>query len=150
MTDNEFDNFVDNCYQELKTKQSLLFSEYNLGKYDEYWYDQTTESIQFKTAGNVELEFIILPIGSWSSKSNTWAWAWANKSITDELKSQSIKIKDLANYTGYGIFEKEAFEADEFMAHELTSMAVHHLGALGMYIVPSNNLKLFLALVRLK
>ncbi|MDD2376130.1 MAG: hypothetical protein PHD15_00510 [Clostridia bacterium] len=149
LTDKEFDQFLDKCYKELENKQALLFSDYDLGKYDEFWYDQTTESIQFKKAGKVESEFIIIPIGSWSSKSNSWMWAWANTSITDELKLKSIKLKELAEYTGLKIFDKEAFEADEYRAHELTSIAVHYLNALGMYIVPSNNLKSFLALVRL-
>lgn len=150
MTDNEFEKFLDICYGELENKQELLFSQYNLGEYDEYWYDQATESIQFKEAGKVRLVFTIVPIGSWSGKSNTWMWAWANQSITDELRSQSAKIKDLANYTGYDIFVQEGFNADEVMAHELTSMAVHYLNALGMYIVPSDTLKSFLALIRLK
>ena len=150
MTDKEFNTFLDNCYQELEEKQNLLMSEYNLGKYGKYWFDQITETIQFKEDGKVELEFYVVLIGSWSSKSNSWMWAWANKSITEELRSKSIKIKELANYTGFNVFEKEAFEADEAMAHELTSMAVHYLNALGMYIVPSDNLKSFLALIKLK
>ena len=150
MTDKEFDAFLDKCYQELKSKQDLLFSDYGLGKYDEYWFDQVAESIQFKKDGKVELEFIAIPVGSWSGKSNSWMWAWANNSITEELKQKALKIKGLAEYTGFDVFEKEAFEADEIMAHELTAMAVHHLKAIGMYIVPSENLKTFLALIKLK
>ena len=150
MTDKEFDTFVATCYQELKEKQDSLMSKNNLGAYDEYWFDQITETIQFKEHGKVELEFHIVMIGSWSSKSNSWMWAWANSSITEELRSESSKIKELASLTGFSVFERESFEADEVMAHELTSIAVHHLNALGMYIVPSDNLKSFLALIKLK
>ena len=141
MTNKEFDAFLAKCFQELKNKQDALMGKYNLGKFDSFWFDQIAETIQFKDNENVELEFHVVPVGSWSSKSNSWMWAWANKSLTDELGSKAMKIKELASYTGYNTFEKEAFEADEAMAHELTSMAVHHLNALGMYIVPSDNLK---------
>ena len=150
MTDSEFDDFLDNCYDELEEKQALLFRDYNLGNYEEYLYDQVSATIQFKNSGIVELEFIIVPIGSWSSNTNTWMWAWANQSISEELRKKSANLKELAIFTGFGIFSKETFEADENMAHELTSMAVHHLGAMGMYIVPSNHLKAFQALIKIK
>jgi hypothetical protein len=148
MTDNEFDVFLEDCYQELQDKQASLGKDYGIGSYGEYWLDQTTESIQFKDDGTVKLEFAIVPVGSWSSNGNSWQWAWANKSFTDSLKSQAEIIKGLASYTGFDIFEMGAFEADENMAHELTAMAVHYLDALGMYIVPSGNLKIFFALIK--
>jgi hypothetical protein len=150
MTDTEFDAFLDNCYQALQSKQSLLLKKYRVGKFEDYWFDQETESLQFKNAGKVKLEFTIVPIGSWSAKSHSWMWAWANRSLTDSLRSQSEVIKGLAAHTGYGIFENEAFEAEESMAHELTAMAVFHLNALGMYIVPSGDLKTFLALMKVR
>ena len=42
MTDSEFDDFLDNCYDELEEKQTLLFRDYNLGNYEEYLYDQVS------------------------------------------------------------------------------------------------------------
>lgn len=148
MTDKEFDDFVDDCYQELEDKQKQLFKIYNLGRHEKYFFNQITGTLQFKNREEIALEFIVVPIGSWSSKSNTWMWSWANKSLTGELKAQSIKFKALADFTGFDIFKNEAFEADEAMAHELTSMAVHHANAMGMYIVPSNELRTFLALIK--
>lgn len=150
MTDEEFDTFLGRCYQELEDKQALLLDNYSLGEYKNYWFDQIAETLQFKNAEEVELEFIVVPIGSWSDKSNSWMWAWANNTFTEEFKSKSVCLKGLADYTDFDIFNTEAFEADESTAHELAAMAVHHLNAMGMYIVPSNNLKTFLALVKVK
>ena len=150
MNDKKFDAFLNECYEELIKKQDSLMKKYNLGKYDEYWFDQETEVIQFKTDGKVGLEFYFTSIGSWSGKSNSWMWAWANESVTEELRTKSATIKELAGITGRDFFEKEAFEADEVRAHELTSMAVHHLNALGMYIAPSKDLKIFIALIKEK
>lgn len=75
---------------------------------------------------------------------------WANKYFIEELKKQSIRFKGLVDFTGFDIFGKEVFRADESMAYELTSMAIHFVSAMGMYIVPSNNLKTFFALVEIK
>ena len=146
----EYKVFLDTCYQELAEKQTALTSQYELRKYDGFLYDQETEILQFKVGEAVGLEFEVIPIGSWSSKSNTWMWAWANESVIDRQREKSARIRELADITGAGIFVDEAFEAEEVTAHELTSMAVHHLEALGMYIAPSENLKTFLALMRVQ
>lgn len=42
MTDEQFDAFLDKCYRELEEKQERMFSEYNVGVYEEYWFDQLT------------------------------------------------------------------------------------------------------------
>lgn len=150
MTDKEFEVFVDSCYEELKTKQASLMEAYNLGQYDTYWFDQPSGTLQFKNNEKVELEFNVVPVGSWSGNSNSWMWAWANESVVDDLKTASATIKGLTDFTGYNVFSNGSFAAEEPMAHELTAMAVHYLDALGMYIVPSGNLKTFLALMELK
>lgn len=150
MTDEQFDEYVDQCYEELELKQGQLFEKYYLGNYESYWFDQESASLQFKNAEKVELEFEVIPIGSWSSASKSWMWSWANQSLNEKLKAQTTKLKDLANFTGFDTFESATFDADEMMAHEITAMAVHHLEALGLYILPSKNLKIFLALIQLK
>jgi len=148
MTKEEFNDFINSCYKECEAKQQALIKDFNLTSYDAYWFSQSTETLQFKNDGKVELEFIAVPIGSWSGESNSWMWAWANESITEELRSKAAKIKELSDLTEYDIFKIDAFEADEALAHKLTAMAVHHLDALGMYIAPRDNLKTFLALIR--
>ena len=150
MTNEEFDDFVANCYQELVSKQDILLKNYNLGAYDSYWFNQIAGTIEFKNMGEVKLEFAVIEVGSWSSKSNSWMWAWANNSLIEEFKAKSLCFKDLYNKTGINIFNERGFQVDEYMAHELTAMAIHHINALGMYIVPTNDLKIFFALVELK
>jgi len=148
MTKEEFNDFINNCYKECEAKQQALIKDFNLTSYDAYWFSQSTETLQFKNDGKVELEFTVVSIGSWSGESNSWMWAWANESLTEELRSKAAKIRELSDLTGYDIFNVDAFEADEALAHKLTAMAVHHLDALGMYIAPLDNLKTFLALIK--
>jgi tetratricopeptide (TPR) repeat protein len=150
MTKEEFNDFINSCYKECENKQKALIKDFNLPSYDSYWFSQTTEILQFKNDGKVELEFTVVPIGSWSGESNSWMWAWANESITEELRLKAAKIRELSDLTGNDIFKDDAFEADEALAHKLTAMAVHHLDALGMYIAPLDNLKTFFALIKVK
>lgn len=147
MTDEQFDSFLDYCYDNLEEKQAKLFEEYGIGNFGEYWFNQEESILQFKSNDQVELEFNIIFIGSWARSSNSWVWAWANKKMTDNVKDNSLKIKELQKVTGFDIFSNPSFECDENMAHELTSFAVEQLKAKGMYISPSGNTQLFMAIM---
>ena len=147
MTGSQFDEYLDYCYENLEKKQETLSKEYGIGEFQEYWYDQESSKIQFKSEGKVLLEFSVVFIGSWSSKSNTWMWAWANNSMTDGIKEQSSVLKELKSITGFDIFTNEYFDCDEAMAHELTAFSVEHLKAKGMYISPDGKSQVFMALM---
>jgi len=148
MTSEEFEAYMNVCYQEIGNRQKKLLELYDLQNYKDFWYSQTTETLQFKTDGKVEIEFEVIQIGSWSSISDSWMWAWANDSVTEKTKQKSGKIKELAEITGYDVFSLEAFEAKESIAHQLTAISAYYLNAIGYYIAPIEELKLFFALTK--
>ena len=150
MTVEELSAFAANCFKEMDNRQTKLIQKYNLTSYDEFYINQTDEVLQFKKDGKVELEFFFVPIGSWSSEHGSWAWGWANESNTDELRQKSMKIRELAEITGNSLFEDEAVEADEDFARQAAAIAAYHLDAMGVYIAPFGNLKVFEALMRVK
>jgi hypothetical protein len=147
MTDEQFDDYLDYCYDKLETKQGEFFQKYGIGSFEEYWYSQESSILQFKTDGLVKLEFNVIFIGSWSSKSETWMWAWSNESMTNHVRNQSIELKELQQVTGFDLFANPYFECDEAMAHELTAFAVERLNAEGMYISPDGKSHLFMAIM---
>ncbi|EJQ77011.1 DUF6882 domain-containing protein [Bacillus toyonensis] len=147
MTDEQFDKFLDYCYENLAEKQKKLLQEYAIGTFDEYWYDQEESILQFKSNNQVKLEFNVIFIGSWSKKSDSWMWSWANKSMTDNVRNNSLKIKELQQLTGFDIFANPSFECNESTAHELTAFAVEHLQAKGMYISPNGQTELYMAIM---
>ncbi|WHY79877.1 hypothetical protein QNH20_12325 [Neobacillus sp. WH10] len=147
MTDDQFDDYLDYCYDKLESKQGKLFQKYGIGSFEEYWYSQEGSILQFKTDSEVKLEFNVVFIGSWSSNSDTWMWAWGNESMIHQTRNQSIVLKELQQVTGYDIFANPYFKCDEAMAHELTAFAVEHLNAEGMYISPDGKSHLFMAIM---
>ena len=150
MTDEEFETFLSSAYEELAHKQNFLVERYGFGTRKRWWFDQTTEELQlFDDADNVVIEADVIEIGTYSPKSNTWKWAWANKSLLPGLRKKAEPLKELQDITGREIFGYEdAFEIqDESMAWELAAFAVRHLGALGCYRAPSDGPTLFLAII---
>lgn len=150
MTNEQFDEFLKTCYQELELKQNKLFTDFDIGSYKNYWFDQLTRTLQFKNEEKAELEFNIICIGTWAHLKNTWMWCWANKSFTKECRKDSKTLKGLKMKTGLGIFIKEGFNCDETMAYEMTAMSVKQLNALGMYKIPGEKSHLFVALIKQK
>lgn len=147
MTEEEFEGFLNKCYEELKEKQERLFTIYDIGSYERFWFDQISKSLQFKNNDENLLEFKIVCIGSWAHKNNTWMWGWANESFTDEIRADAQVLKGLKGLTEYDLFEEEGFKCDEGMAYEIAAMTINYLNALGMYKIPGEKSHLFLALI---
>ena len=153
MTDEEFEELLSSAMEELNEKQDFLKGQYALGTWSRWWFDQRTEKLQFfDEADDLVIESDVLEIGSNSSKSNTWKWAWANKSVLPGLRKKAEPLKELEDITGMEIFGYEAaFELeDEAMAWELVAFSVRHLGALGCYRAPSDGPAIFLAITNVR
>jgi hypothetical protein len=141
MNEEEFQVFLEDANNELKEKQNALQTTYSLGAYSRWWFEQGEETLQFFDSENrLGLEADIVHIGSYSPKSNTWLWAWANVSILPKLRAKAEPLRELEAITGYQLFDEfNTFEADELMAWELTAIAVKHLQAKGCYRAPSSD-----------
>ncbi|MCT4594216.1 MAG: hypothetical protein N4A57_08115 [Anaeromicrobium sp.] len=148
MTKEQFEKFLAKVYEELENKQESLFSDYNIGTYESYWFNQNSKTLQFKNNEKVELEFKIVCIGTWAHEKGTWMWSWANESFTEDIRKDSEELKKLKEITRYDAFEMEAFQCDENTAYEITAISVKHLDALGMYKMPGEKSHLFVALMK--
>jgi hypothetical protein len=155
MTDDEFEHFVGSAMNELEEKQDRLSSEYGLGTHARWWLDQETEQLVFfDGSDNKVLVASVVHIGSYAANSKTWKWAWANEFVLPSQREKATSLRALADQTGYTLFAREGPVEleDESMAWELASMALRHLGALGVYRAPSSTRELtsFLAITAIQ
>ena len=142
MTDAEFEAFLVSAMDELKAKQDVLEKQYGLGHARRWWFEQTTEKLQFFDESNrVTAEADVIAVGSYSPKSNTWKWAWSNDAVLPVLRQKAGKLTELKAVTGMELFGKaDTFRVEnESMAWELAAMSVRHLSALGCYRAPSSS-----------
>ena len=151
MNDEEFDLFVQEATDELTDKQKSLEKSYRLGKWADYFYDAPSGELQFKDkSGKVQVRADTVPLGSYSSKSGTWQWAWANKSMPADVRKQAEELKKLFKLTGMEVFKMPAIEVDESMVWELAAMSVSHIDAKGCYHMSAGadgHLNVFVALI---
>lgn len=150
MTDEEFDTFAQESNDELDGKQNTLMKTFQLSKWEAFFYDTPSGLLQFKDkTDKVRVEAQTSPLGSFSANSDTWQWAWANKSTPPAVRKQAESPKQLYKLTGMDVFKMPTIEIDESMSWELVAMCVKHLDALGVYSMPAGpngDLQVFVAI----
>jgi len=142
MTDEEFDAFLAKVNDELESKQAELNSTHGLGEMKRWWFEQEAAKLQFFDRNDrLAVEADVVGIGSFSSKSSSWKWAWSNPYFTPELREKALPLKRLETLTGFDLFGNDGTFSicGEAMAWELAAMAVHQLGAQGCYRAPGSS-----------
>ena len=59
MTNEQFESYLDMCYDKLESKQQKFISDYNIDNFDEYWYDQDRGILQFKIMVKFHLNLVL-------------------------------------------------------------------------------------------
>jgi hypothetical protein len=145
----DIDEFLAASVAELQEKQESLATAYGIGRYARYWFDQPSGTLEFRDADEQpHLSAEIVPIGSYSAKSGTWMWAWANQSILPGLRERADCFRELAGITGVELLSHEVIEVEPDTPWEITAMAVRHIGAMGAYRAPGRASDLYLAIMK--
>lgn len=63
-------------------------------------------------------------LGSTSAKSNTWLWAWANKSISESLTSASRRAAEIGAERGIGFLVEPELDQFRYVDGHLVALAV--------------------------
>ena len=141
-----WDAFVDTAVEYLARQQDRLKSEFQLGTWQRYDYDQDAGTLVFSSNGRVGVVADIHIVGSTSTTSGTWLWAWDNPSILERV------THCLADVRAYG--ERHAFDklttakwpGDEHDGWEMTAATAFILRAEGGYRAPGENGAVFMIL----
>ena len=131
------DGFLAEAHAWLAARQEELQTDYRLGAFESFWYDQEHGTLQLKDGDRVGLELPFKPIGSLNVEHGHYLWAWANSSVVEERRKDSLILRGLAKELGLDVFDRdEGFECDEVMAWQLAAICARHMGAIGVYRMP--------------
>jgi hypothetical protein len=98
-----------------------------------------------ESAARIHVRCDVLVIGSWSRRSNSWLWGWANESWEAPLTNPVIAVKRFGEANGLAPLWRMASDASEDEAFALASCALDLLPSIeAIYRVPGETTSLFL------
>lgn len=146
MTDAQSKAHLRAAHARVKQRQDAFIKQYSPQQFNyEALFDDGL--LEFKdAAGAVRLKATCFRFASYSDKSNTWQWGWANPSVPTWQQDKAIQIRQLYDITGRTEFlagSPLSIPIDEAM--DLAALAIDHLDVLAYYRVPCDDLHVLLA-----
>jgi hypothetical protein len=130
LSDEQFFAFLAVCREELAEKQAAFSAR--IAGAPRWSYDLADGSL---TIG--EERFAITALGTHSAEYQSWLWAWANDDFPESARKSSRRIRQLHDLTGFRVFLDDGVPASSLDAQDLSSMAIHLLGAIGLFRAPA-------------
>lgn len=146
----EFENLVEKSTVYLRARNDKISREYGIGGYSRYEYDLFQNEIWWSAAEGPKVRGKLTIVGSLSSKSGTWLWAWANPHFNDIEIGPIDKVRDFGDREDIQKLTESKWQADEVDGWEMTSVSARLLESQGAYRSPSASGNLFLLYDRLE
>ena len=135
----ELNDLISESFAYLSAAQERFMQEFDVGKHERWdWYQETGKLI-FSNNGVPTVEADIDFVGSLSTNSDTWMWAWANQSFLDGIKQRSREIRELGEANDYLPLASALWPAEQEDGWEMTAVMAKQLGAIGAYRTPSDS-----------
>jgi hypothetical protein len=143
MAESKFVELVTAAHQYLSQRQAVLARDFGLSRYERWDWDADRGSIIFSSEGTPRVIATAQLVGSFSKKTGTWHWAWANRNIDQHLRRDLAELRTFGEQHGIWQLTTPKWEAEESDAWEMTSISAHVLQAKGAYRMPGGHLFTF-------
>lgn len=140
MTDEEFDQYLDEAFEEMDGKHEHLINEYGIGDHSDFVVDYASRSLIFSEHGKPVVEARILPLATHDPAQNNLVWFWSDPDVPEAIRTQGAAVKKLFEITGADFFVTNNVECGETMLWELAALACKGLDSQGVYRVPHDGL----------
>lgn len=141
----KYEKYANKTCQKLTEFQDDFRKKYDTENYENWSYNQSNEILRLYSE-NKEIYFKYIPVGTFSQKTNTWMWSWANENSVEPRKLQTLKVKEFGKKKNYINLTNDHFDGDKFTGWELTSIAFELIGGIGTYRVISDHLEVYFLL----
>jgi hypothetical protein len=134
----KWDEFVSECCAELTTRNDHLWQKFSLASYGRWDWNQDTGELVFSNDDVPGVIARIAFVGSLSTKSDTWLWAWANFSLVDAIREPVIAVRDYGEQKDFLPLTTPKWPATQEDGWHMTAVAARVLGAEGAYRTPND------------
>lgn len=118
--------------EELRNKMDEL-NRWEFEYLDEWSFDQGDGRLLLTREDGVKFICPAQIVGSHNEDLGTWMWAWANTSVADSLKADSLAVKRFGELHGFKELTKPVVEMYDRNALQHAALAAHLANAWGVY-----------------
>ena len=119
----EFAELVQRAHESLQAKQEILRRDFEIDEHERWDWDQETGQLVFSSKGEARIVADIQFVGSTSTVSGTWLWAWGNPRTLEQMTLDSLEVKDFGIERGFPKLAEAKWEADEQDGWDMTAVA---------------------------
>ena len=141
---NEFEALLDASMEELRLKTAAHQQGWRLGKAALWNLDQSEGNLVFTFDDGVVATCPAQIIGSFDITTSEWMWAWANASIAEPLKRDSLRIKEYGQTRQFTKLTTAEWIGKEDDAWRMTALACKLCEAQGAYRGPAGTTFVFM------
>ena len=151
VSEKRIEQLIHHSSHAVKALQDGASERFRLGSYERWDADYDSGVFTMSTGGRPRVAAELQLVGSFSKKSNSWLWSWANEQNEPHLFSEIVRLKALGEVRGIRqLLEPYHESVDETHCWELTSLACHLLGFEACYRAPMDHRYLFMLLKNLR
>ncbi len=127
------------CMDRLQSAQSSLIEEYRLSDWERWDWEMEPPELVFSHEGKRRVTARVAFVGTYSSRTGTWMWAWGNESLPEAVRNALLPVKRAADETGFRKLAQGYWQADEYDGWHMAAYAWRVLGGLGVYRTPKDS-----------
>ncbi|MEW6304878.1 MAG: DUF6882 domain-containing protein [Verrucomicrobiota bacterium] len=144
-SDDDYNRYLNGCLNKLVAKNNRLIEEFELGKFEAWDIDQEDGRLVFSDPqGRPGVEAAVCFIGTFSQITNTWLWAWGNRTVAPGMARDVATLKVVGQENGIPDFTEQKWPCDDKVAWAMAAAATEILGGKGVYAAHLDDSILFM------
>jgi hypothetical protein len=146
----ELIDLVEKAQIYLRSCQSQLEEEFQLGNWPRYDWNQDEAQLVFSKEGVPRVVAEIQFVGSISTQSDTWMWSWGNDTIDGALAKSAAAVRAYGERNNLPQLITRLWHAHEVDGWEMTCITAFLTKAKGAYRSPSDDSFTFMVFTDVK
>jgi hypothetical protein len=134
----KWEDFASECCEELTRKNEQLWQRFSLATYKRWDWNQDAAELIFSNDGVPAVIARITFVGSFSTKSDTWLWSWANFNLVDGIREPAVSVRDYGEQEDFLPLTIPKWPGTEADGWHMAAVAARIPGADGAYRTPSD------------
>jgi len=117
----------------LRRRQDAMNDRFDIRHSKTWHYDQDTALFTFTFEDRPTVRADFQSIGSFSTRTSTWLWSWANESVDEHITQDARRVRELGLERHWAPLWLDGWQADEVDGWEMAAIGARLSNAEGCY-----------------